>query len=104
VKARLFLIAATTNSLSEYPDEGDCMTQDRLVALMLGGACAVVIGLLLLTRSSAPGLSQAPAERCLAIAKGEYDGAERDKLLHVRLGAYVKTGALWQRSYWYCRD
>jgi hypothetical protein len=80
------------------------MTQDRLITLMLSGACAVVIGLLLLIRPSAPGMSQPPAARCLAISKGEYDGAKRDKLLHVRFGAYVKTGPLWQRTYWYCRD
>jgi hypothetical protein len=63
-----------------------------------------VIGLTLLTVPSSPAMSEPPGIRCTAISKSEYDGAKRDNLLHVRFGAYVKTGSLWQRAYWYCRD
>jgi hypothetical protein len=80
------------------------MTQDKLITLMLSGACAAVIGLMLLTLPSSPAMSQPPAERCLAISKGEYDGAKRDKLLRVEFGAYIETGWFRSRSYWYCRD
>jgi hypothetical protein len=80
------------------------MTQDKLIVLSLSGACAAVAGLMMLTASPPPSLSQPPAKRCVAISKGEYDGAKRDKLLHAAFGAYVKTG--WPRShaYWHCRD
>ena len=80
------------------------MTQDKLIALMLSGACAAVIGLMLLAIPPSPGTSQPPAKRCLAISKGEYDGAKRDKLLRVELGGYVETGRFRSRAYWYCRD
>jgi hypothetical protein len=80
------------------------VSQDKLITLMLSGACAAVIGLMMLTLPSAPGMSQPPAARCLAISKGEYDGAKREKLLRVRFGAYVATGRPWQHAYWYCRN
>jgi hypothetical protein len=77
--------------------------QDKLNIHMLSGGCPAVIGLMLLTLSSSPVISEAPTKRCVAISKGEYDGAKRDKLLHARFGAYLKTGWFWRRSYWYCR-
>jgi hypothetical protein len=80
------------------------VTQDKLNTLMLSGACGAVAGLLLLTWPPSPEMSQPPAEGCVAISKGEYDGAKRDKLLREPFGAYVATGSLWHHAYWLCRD
>src|SRR5664279_3870828 len=48
--------------------------------------------------------SDLAAEGCVAISKGEYDGAKRDKLLREPFGAYMATGSLWHHAYWLCRD
>jgi hypothetical protein len=44
-----------------------------------------------------------PAKGCVAVSKGEYQGAYRKKLLQTRFGTYVRTGRLGRRYYWYCR-
>jgi hypothetical protein len=91
------------DSLSKIADGNNRVTRGKLITPMLSGACATVVGVMLLTYPFAPAVSQPPTKRCVAISNGEYDGAKRDKLLRVRFGVYVKTGWFWSHSYWYCR-
>jgi hypothetical protein len=73
-------------------------------ALIENGACTAVIGLMLIAfPSSSVNAQQSPQKGCVAVSKGEYDGANRKKLLRNRFGTYVRTGRLWRRYYWYCR-
>jgi hypothetical protein len=46
---------------------------------------------------------QPPADRCRPASKIEYDSAKKDFLLRNRFGAYVRTGRIWRRHYWYCQ-
>ena len=56
-----------------------------------------------LTASSSSVNAEPPANGCVAVSKGEYQGAYRKKLLRTRFGTYVRTGRLGRYSYWYCR-
>jgi hypothetical protein len=54
--------------------------------------------------SSSSSVNAKPPETgCVAVSKGEYQGAYRKKLVRTRFGTYVRMGRLGQRSYWYCR-
>jgi hypothetical protein len=44
-----------------------------------------------------------PADHCRAVSKIEYDSAKKQFLLRNRFGAYVRTGRIWRRHYWYCQ-
>lgn len=46
---------------------------------------------------------QAPADHCRPASKIEYDNAKKQFLLRNRFGAYVRTGRIWRRQYWYCQ-
>jgi hypothetical protein len=74
------------------------------IALIRNGGGIAVIGLVL---TAFPALSvsakQPPYRGCVAISKGEYQGAKKKKMLRTRFGTYVRTGRLWRRYYWYCR-
>jgi hypothetical protein len=96
-------VANVDMPMSNAIRRGDPVKQDKLIILILSGACTVVIGLMLLTFLFSPAISKSPGKRCVAISKGEYNGARRDKLLHARFGAYMEKGWFWRRSYWYCR-
>jgi len=67
-------------------------------------ACIALIGLMLaaLLPSSA-NAEQPPHKGCVAVSKGEYQGAKKKKLLRAKFSTYVRTGRFWQRHYWYCR-
>jgi hypothetical protein len=68
------------------------------------GACIAVIGLLLVIFLPLPANAEQPPHRgCVAISKGEYQGAKKKRLLRARFGTYVRTGRFWRRHYWYCR-
>jgi hypothetical protein len=45
-----------------------------------------------------------PSEHCRAVSKIEYNSAKQQYLLRTRFGAYVRTGHIFRRHYWYCRD
>jgi hypothetical protein len=76
----------------------------KSVALAENGACIAVIGLLLVALpSSLVNAKQPPHRGCVAVSKGEYQGAKKKSLLRTRFGTYVRTGRLWRRYYWYCR-
>jgi hypothetical protein len=62
-------------------------------------ATVVILGLL---HSSANAV-QPPADHCRAASKIEYDSAKKQFLLRNRFGAYVRTGRIWRRHYWYCQ-
>jgi len=69
-----------------------------------GGICIAVIGLMLIAfQPSSANAEQPPHKGCVAISKGEYQGAKKKKLLRARFGTYVRTGRFWGRHYWYCR-
>jgi hypothetical protein len=57
----------------------------------------------LIASSSSSVSAEPPGNGCVAVSKGEYQGAYRKKLLLTRFGAYERTGRLGQRHYWYCR-
>jgi len=57
----------------------------------------------LVASSSSSVSAEPPGNGCVAVSKGEYQGAYRKKLLLTRFGAYERTGRLGQRYYWYCR-
>ena len=65
-------------------------------------ALALVAGTLGLPCSPANAV-QAPADHCRPASKIEYDSAKKDFLLRNRFGAYVRTGRIWRRHYWYCQ-
>jgi hypothetical protein len=46
---------------------------------------------------------QPPSDHCRAASKIEYDSAKKQFLLHNRFGAYIRTGHVWHRHYWYCQ-
>jgi hypothetical protein len=79
------------------------MKQGNLIALIKNGAFTAVIGLMLISfPSSSVNAEQPPRKGCVAVPKIEYDSAKREKLLRNRNGAYVRTGRIWRRYYWYC--
>lgn len=62
-----------------------------------------VIAAILALLCSAANAVQPPSDRCRAASKIEYDSAKKQFLLHNRFGAYVRTGQIWHRHYWYCQ-
>jgi hypothetical protein len=80
------------------------MKREKLIARVENGACAAVIGSMLIAFPfSSANAQQPPRNGCVAVAKSEYASAKRAKLLRSRYGAYVRTGRLLRRFYWYCR-
>jgi hypothetical protein len=63
---------------------------------------AVIAALLMFCCPSANAV-QPPSEHCRAVSKIEYDSAKKQFLLRNRFGAYVRTGRIWRRHYWYCQ-
>jgi hypothetical protein len=63
---------------------------------------AVTAALMALLISSANAV-QPPSDHCRAASKIEYDSAGKQFLLRNRFGAYVRTGRIWRRHYWYCQ-
>ncbi len=75
------------------------------VKLIENAACAAVIGLMLVAfSSSSVNAEQAPRKECAAVSKHEYNSAKRENLLRNRNGAYIRTGRIWRRYYWYCHN
>jgi hypothetical protein len=82
------------------------MNGQRWCALRNSTAAArtlVVVAAILALLSSSVNAVQPPAEHCRAASKIEYDSAKRQFLLRNRFGAYVRTGRIWRRHYWYCQ-
>ena len=68
------------------------------------GALRGVAAAMLIALSASPvNGQQPPASGCRAASKIEYDSAKREYLLRNKFGAYVRTGHIWRRYYWYCR-
>ena len=79
------------------------MRRENLIALIENRACTAVIGLMLIAfPSSSVRAEQPPRKDCIAVSKIEYDSAKMKRLLRGRSGAYVRTGRIWRRFYWYC--
>ena len=72
--------------------------------LIENAACAAVIGLMLIASPSSSENAQQPPRNCRAVPKIEYDSAKRENLLRNRNGAYIRTGGIWRRYYWYCHN
>jgi len=67
--------------------------------LAFGG---IALATLLALSASAAKAQQPPAASCRKASKVEYDSAKENYLLRNKFGAYVRTGSIWQRYYWYC--
>ena len=78
------------------------MTRGKLIAFFGYAAAAIGLALMALPISSA-NAQQPPREGCAAVTKSEYTSAMKEKLLRNRFGAYVRTGRVLHRFYWYCR-
>lgn len=79
------------------------MQQRNLIAVF--GACLCAIGLMLTAFPfSSVNAEQLPQRGCVAVSKQEYESAKRQKMLRSRFSAYVRTGRLGQRHYWYCHS
>jgi hypothetical protein len=63
----------------------------------------VAATMLVVLSASSVNAQQPPASGCRAASKIEYDSAKREYLLRNKFGAYVRTGHIWRRYYWYCR-
>ena len=44
-----------------------------------------------------------PSDHCRVVSKVEYDSAKKHFLLRNRFAAYIRTGRIWRRYYWYCQ-
>jgi len=62
----------------------------------------VAAALIALSAPPAAHAAQPPWPGCRPASKVEYQSAKRRYLLTNRFGAYVRTGRIWRRSYWYC--
>ena len=73
------------------------------------GTSAAAVGTLVFTAAilvlpcSSANAVQPPSDHCRAASKIEYDSAKKQFLLRNRFGAYVRTGRIWRRHYWYCQ-
>jgi hypothetical protein len=74
--------------------------RNGLVAARLLAVGAAILALL----CSSANAVQPPSEHCRAASKIEYDSARKQFLLRNRFGAYVRTGRIWRRHYWYCQQ
>jgi len=83
----------------------EAMNGERLRALGNSIAAiklfAVIAAIFALLCSSANAV-QPPSDHCRVASKIEYDSARKQFLLRNRFGAYVRTGRIWHRHYWYC--
>jgi hypothetical protein len=68
--------------------------------LAFGG---IALAMLMALSGSATNAQQPPAAACRKASKVEYDSAKENYLLRNKFGAYVRTGSIWRRYYWYCR-
>ena len=79
------------------------MRRREFITLIENRACTAVIGLMLIAfPSSSVNAEQPPRKGCVAVSKGEYDSTKSQRLLRTLFTAYVRTGRLWRRYYWYC--
>lgn len=79
------------------------MKREKLMVLVGASACA--IGLMLAAfLSSLVNAEQPPWKGCSDVSKQEYVSANRQRLLQTRFSAYVRTGGLGRRYYWYCHS
>jgi hypothetical protein len=80
---------------------------NTMVAAICAGVLSVVfllsITTSLIVSSSSSVNAEPPGKGCVAISKGEYQGAYRKNLLLTRFGTYVRTGRLGRYYSWYCR-
>jgi hypothetical protein len=81
------------------------MKLGKLIKLSDKGAWICAIRLMLIAfPCSSVNAEQPPWKGCVAVSKQEYDAAKRQKLLYSRFSAYVRTGRVGQRHYWYCHS
>ena len=66
-------------------------------AMALTGAAIAVAAALSPAHAAA-----APEPGCRPATKIEYRSAKQQGLLRTMTGAYVRTGHIWHRFYWYC--
>lgn len=66
---------------------------------LIGGA---VIAAWCSSASAVESGARPPNDQCRPATKLEYNSAKKQYLLQSRVGAYVRTGHVWRRYYWYC--
>jgi hypothetical protein len=76
--------------------------QSKKAMMAAAGAFAIVAASLAFFSSLAYA-AQPPSDHCRAASKVEYDSAKKQFLLRNRFGAYIRTGRVWRRHYWYCQ-
>jgi hypothetical protein len=82
------------------------MSDARSYGLMNATAAAkalLLVAATLVLLCSPANAVQPPSDHCRPASKIEYDSAKKDFLLRNRFGAYVRTGRVWRRHYWYCQ-
>jgi len=62
----------------------------------------IALAMLVALSASPTEAQQPPAAACRKASKVEYDSAKENYLLRNKFGAYVRTGSIWRRYYWYC--
>jgi hypothetical protein len=81
------------------------MRRREVIRLIENGACTVAIGLMPIVLPNSPvNAQEPPRNRCVTVPKIEYDSAKKENLLRNRNGAYIRTGRIWRRYYWYCHN
>jgi hypothetical protein len=64
-------------------------------------AAAIGAALIAYSPAHAANAVQPPAAACRPTSKIEYESAKKQYLSRTRLGAYVRTGRIFRRRYWY---
>jgi hypothetical protein len=78
---------------------GQCIKPMKIAA---AARSLAAIGAALVFFCSPAHAVQPPSDSCRVASKVEYDSAKKQFLLRNRFGAYVRTGHIWRRHYWYC--
>jgi len=97
-----FLIDRIERALDELEPMNGGRWCTLTTSTMAARPLAVAAAILALLCSSANAV-QPPSDHCRAASKIEYDSAKKQFLLRNRFGAYVRTGRIWRRHYWYCQ-
>ena len=80
----------------------NCMSGGLAAGRPLGVIGGVLIASWCSPVNAAANPAQPPNDQCRPATKLEYNSAKQQYLLRNGVGAYVRTGHLWRRYYWYC--
>ncbi len=77
---------------------------DRAMKSAAGASAIAFVAASLAFLSSPAKAVEPPFDHCRAASKIEFDSAKKQFLLRNRFGAYIRTGRIWRRHYWYCQQ